>query len=168
MTTCVVPRPVWIARFLLVFLTAACGLPRDPEHTLDHVRGHELRVGVTDRPPWVEVHDDRVGGIEPSLISDLARQLGARPIFRKGSESELLDALHRGELDLVAGGLHDDSPWGAKAALTKPYHTDGTGVKHVLALRAGENAWLMEVERYLHRQRPPVSPVPSTGRGAGR
>jgi hypothetical protein len=35
-------------------------------------------------------------------------------------------------------------------ALTKPYHTDSaTGAKHVLAVRAGENAWLVHVETFL-------------------
>src|SRR3954469_2133927 len=135
MSTRTSPRPRSIARVLFGCLITACGLPRDAEHTLDRVRGHELRVGVTDPPPWGEGRDDRVSGIEPSLVSDLAGELHAHPTFRKGSEAELLEALHRGDLDLVAGGLHDDSPWSAKAALTKPYHTDSTGAKHVLAVR---------------------------------
>ena len=167
MSTRIAPRSASVARILLVCL-AACGLPRDAEHTLDRVRGHELRVGVTDRPPWVVVRDDRVSGIEPSLVSDLARELNAHTTFRKGSESELVEALHRGELDLVAGGLREDSPWRAKAALTKPYHTDGTGAKHVLAVRAGENAWLMKVERYLGSHRPPAPSVDGTASGARR
>jgi ABC-type amino acid transport substrate-binding protein len=130
-------------------VASGCGLPRDAEHTIDRVRGGVLRVGVTDRPPWVRLRTDSVTGIEPSLIADLARGLGARTSFRQGSESELLEALHRGELDLVAGGLQDDSPWRAKVALTKPFRTDSSGKGHVLAIRAGENAWLMHVEQYL-------------------
>jgi membrane-bound lytic murein transglycosylase MltF len=145
------------ARLLFAAAATACGLPRDAEHTLDRVRGSVVRVGVTDHPPWVQVKDDKVDGVEPSLITDLARGLGARPTFRHGSESELLEALHRGELDIVAAGLHDDSPWKAKVALTKPFRTDSAGARHVLALRAGENAWLVHVERYLDSHHPPIA-----------
>jgi polar amino acid transport system substrate-binding protein len=135
---------------LAAAVAMACGVPRDADHTLDRVRGRELRVGVTDHPPWVEVRDDRVSGVEPSLVNELARGLHARPTFRRGSESELMEALHRGELDLVAAGLHDGSPWKGRVALTKPYYTDSaTSEKHVLAVRAGENAWLVHVETFL-------------------
>jgi ABC-type amino acid transport substrate-binding protein len=140
-----------IGAVLIVAASAtACGVPRDADHTLDRVRGHELRVGVTDHPPWVELHGDAVSGVEPSLVSELARGLGSRATFRRGSESELLKALHRGQLDLVAAGLDDTSPWKGRVALTRPYFTESaTGTKHVLAVRAGENAWLVHVEIFL-------------------
>jgi ABC-type amino acid transport substrate-binding protein len=140
---------------LLVAAAAmACGVPRDADHTLERVRGRELRVGVTDHPPWVELHDTLVSGVEPSLVRDLAVGLRTRAAFRRGSESQLLEALHRGELDLVAAGLNDGSPWKGHVALTKPYHTDtASGEKHVLADRAGENAWLVHVETFLATHR---------------
>lgn len=149
--------PEWIitraglgAGLLVAAAAVACGMPRDADHTLERVRGRELRVGVTDHPPWVALHDTVVSGIEPSLVSDLAHGLRSRTAFRRGSESELLDALRRGELDLVAAGLDDESPWKGRVALTKPYRTDSTtGAKHVLAVRAGENAWLVHVEIFL-------------------
>ena len=125
-------------------------MPRDADHTLDRVRGHELRIGVTDHPPWVELHGEAVNGVEPSLVSELARGLGSRTTFRRGSESDLLEALRRGQLDLVAAGLDDTSPWKGRVALTRPYYADSaTGKKHVLAVRAGENAWLVHVETFL-------------------
>lgn len=146
----IVTRAGMGAGLLVAAAAVACGVPRDADHTLERVRGGELRVGVTDHPPWVALRDSLVSGIEPSLVSDLAHRLRARTAFRRGSESELLDALRRGELDLVAAGLDDESPWKGRVALTKPYHTDSTtGAKHVLAVRAGENAWLVHVETFL-------------------
>jgi polar amino acid transport system substrate-binding protein len=128
----------------------SCGLPRDSDHTLERVRGGELRVGVTEHVPWVTVHDDRMDGIEPRLIEELARGLGARAVWRRGAESEILEALHRRELDIVAGGLTDDSPWKGQVALTHPYFTDtATGRARVLAVAPGENAFLVHVERFL-------------------
>src|SRR4051812_43190420 len=96
----------------LVLATAlACGLPRDSEGTLDRVRGHVLRAGVAAHPPWDSVSAGQVSGVEPRLIDALARGLGARAVFRVGTEAELVDALEHRDLDLVAAGLHDDSPW---------------------------------------------------------
>jgi polar amino acid transport system substrate-binding protein len=129
---------------------SSCGLPRDADRTLDRVRGGALRVGVSDHPPWVTIHDERMDGIEPRLVAELARGLGARPVWRRGAESELLDALHRRELDIVVGGLTDDSPWKGQVALTRPHFTDTvTGRAHVLAVSPGENAFLVHVDRFL-------------------
>jgi membrane-bound lytic murein transglycosylase MltF len=129
---------------------AACGLPRDSDHTLDRVRGGELRVGVTEHEPWVSIHDDRMDGVEPRLIEELARGLGARPVWRRGGESEILEALHRRELDIVAGGLTADSPWKGQVAFTHPHFTDTVaGRAYVLAVSPGENAFLVHVERFL-------------------
>lgn len=127
-----------------------CGLPRDADGTLDRVRGHVLRAGVAAHPPWDSVTAGQVGGIEPRLVDDLARGLGARAVFRVGSESELLEALEHKELDVVAAGLHDDSPWKGRVALTRPYHTDSRrGIRYVMATPLGENGWLVHVERFL-------------------
>lgn len=39
----------------------------------------------------------------------------------EGSESELVEALHSSELDVVVGGLTADSPWTDQASVTVPY-----------------------------------------------
>jgi polar amino acid transport system substrate-binding protein len=147
------PKP-FVPRILRVWCClaalASCGLPRDSDHTLDRVRGGELRVGVTDHAPWVTIQGDRMDGIEPRLIEELARGLGARPVWRRGSESEILEALHRRELDIVAGGLTDDSPWKGQVAFTHPHFNDTvTGRAHVFAVPPGENAFLVHVERFI-------------------
>jgi ABC-type amino acid transport substrate-binding protein len=138
-------------RALLIVATAvSCGLPRDAEGTLERVRHGVLRVGITDHPPWDSIRAGVVGGIEPRLLDTLARRLNARASFRVGSESELLEALAAHELDIVAAGLHDDTPWNGRVALTRPYHSDTlTGKRYVLATPPGENAWLVHVERFL-------------------
>jgi ABC-type amino acid transport substrate-binding protein len=136
----------------LVVLNLGCNLPRDADGTLDRVRGHVLRVGVVEHPPWVVMTGDTPSGIEPELVNRLARELGARPMYRRGSESELLEALERRELDLVLGGLRDDSPWRTRVALTRPYFTErDSSAGRVFAAAPGENGWLVHVERFLMR-----------------
>ena len=157
----IIMLPSSVARLFvagLLVCTGGCGLPRDADGTLERVRGGELRVGAGEHAPWVITTDRAPAGIEPELVNRLARQLGAYPTYRRASESELLDALERGQLDLVVGGLLEDSPWRGRVALTRPYFRDDTSrVGHVFATPSGENGWLVYVERFLAREGPVVA-----------
>jgi ABC-type amino acid transport substrate-binding protein len=141
-------------------LAAACGLPKDADGALDRIRNGTLRVGIAENPPWVVVSGDEVSGTEPTIVADLARRLNSRVKNVYGSESLLLEGLHRRELDVVIGGFTDDSPWKREVALTKPYHEDRQKRKHVLALPPGENAWLMYVETYLQDNEAKLTAIP--------
>jgi ABC-type amino acid transport substrate-binding protein len=138
----------------LLLFAVACGLPRDPDDTLERVRGGVVRVGITENPPWVIATATGADGVEPTLLEEMADSLRARIEWIPGSESRLLADLEARKLDLVLGGLTDDIPWKTKVALTKPFYEDPrTKKKHVMATPPGENAWLVFVERQLHRQR---------------
>ena len=150
-------RPLLLS---MLSLAAACGLPRDPEGTLDRVRGGTLRVGFVVDTPWVAEAGQGAGGIEGAIAAELARGLGARIAWTHASETPLLGALHDGDLDLVIAGLTKDSPWAAKASFTRPYYVDTTAVHgkrtevpHVVAVRPGENAWQVYVERMLEARK---------------
>jgi polar amino acid transport system substrate-binding protein len=156
------PRPSTFPIFCaLILIQAACGLPRDPEGTLERVRGGTLRVGFVVDTPWVTaVGPAAVGGLEGAIVAELARGLGARVAWTHGAETPLLTALHDGDLDLVVAGLTKDSPWAAKASFTRPYYVDTamvhgerTEIPHVVAVRPGENAWQVYVERVLESRR---------------
>ncbi|WP_199424935.1 transporter substrate-binding domain-containing protein [Actinotalea solisilvae] len=155
-----------VAGLGILTLLAGCGvtIPTDPEDTLEDVRGGVLRVGVSTDPPWTEEAPDPGGsgpaGIEPQLVRDFAASLGAEVEWTRGGEADLVDQLHRDELDLVVGGLTTTSPWAAHATLTYPY-AEATGPEgatelHVMAVQTGENAFLVELERFLLGQE--VSP----------
>jgi polar amino acid transport system substrate-binding protein len=135
---------------LAFFLAAGCGMPKDADGAMSKIRNGTLRVGIAENPPWVAVNGAEVSGIEPQLVGDLARQLNSHVKNVYGSETLLLEALHRRELDMVIGGFTADSPWKRDVALTKPYHEDRNKRQHALALPPGENAWLMQVEKFLH------------------
>jgi polar amino acid transport system substrate-binding protein len=158
-----------VAAAVLAALTAgtgACGagLPRDPDGTLDRVRGGTLRVGVSVDPPWSAspgaVTSDSPGsaptGIEPTLVVGFARSLDAEVRWTIGGEERLVEDLEEGRLDVVVGGLTADSPWSQHAALTRPYVTvpgpRGAPEQHVMATPMGENAFLVELETYLLEQ----------------
>ena len=146
----------------LALLLAGCGsvrIPVDPDGTLDRVRGGVLRVGVSPHEPWTTVTATEPGGLEPDLVRRWAAGLGARIAWTVGGEQPLVQAMERGELDLVTGGLTADTPWADQAALTWPYATsegpDGSQ-EHVMLAPMGENAFLVELERYLLAQEVPA------------
>jgi polar amino acid transport system substrate-binding protein len=141
---------------VLAAVLAGCGtsVPADPEGTLDRVRDGILRVGVSPNPPWTELRDRAdPTGLETELARNFATGLNAHIEWTTGGEQQLVDALEHGELDLLVGGLTKDSPWTEKVSLTRPYATtdDGRGgtEQHVMAVRMGENAFLVELETFL-------------------
>ena len=155
-----VTRRRW-ALLLAATAVAGCGVtvPTDPEGTLDRVRGGALRVGVSVDPPWTELSGSEARdptGIEPHLVAGFAASLRSEVDWSTGGEESLIRELENGALDVVIGGLTADSPWTDHAALTRPYVTvpaaDGKPEPHVMAVAMGENAFLVELERYLSGQ----------------
>ena len=112
-----------VVAVLLAVGAAGCGIPRDPEGTLDRVRGGTLRAGITASEPWTTLEGGRPGGVEVELVEQFAHELGAKVEWVDGSEAELIGALEVRELDLVVGGLTADTPWQSKAAITRSYAT---------------------------------------------
>jgi polar amino acid transport system substrate-binding protein len=117
------PGSVLAALAVVAVLVAGCGIPRDPESTLNRVRGGTLRAGITASEPWTTLEGGRPGGVEVELVERFAAELGAMVEWVDGSEADLIAALEVRELDLVVGGLTADTPWQAKAAITRSYAT---------------------------------------------
>lgn len=134
----------------LLALAAGCGLPRDPEGTLERVRGGTLRVGVAHNPPWASLPaNGEAAGVEPALVRALAAELDARVEWVGGGEHALLHALEQRELDLVVGGLPARHPSSAKLGFSRPYYTDtlAVGVPPGGAAPAGLRRLRVGVER---------------------
>lgn len=138
---------------VMAFVVIGCAIPRDPEGTYERVQGGTMRAGLTENEPWTRLVEGQPAGIEVDLLVGFAEQLDAEIDWTQGSEAELLERLHQGELDVVAAGLKKSTPWAKQVGLTRPYITVRGG-DHVLAVRSGENRWLMELELFLeaHRQ----------------
>ncbi|WP_282006406.1 ABC transporter substrate-binding protein [Propioniciclava sinopodophylli] len=141
-----------------VVLGGCAAIPADPDGTLDRVRTQGvLRAGASPGADRIEVAGADVSGPEAAVVQDFAASLGAHVAWSVGGEEELVAAMERGELDLIAGGLTDASPWSDRVALTRPYITsaspDGER-KHVLAVPLGENALLFALESWLDGRAP--------------
>nr|WP_286132044.1 transporter substrate-binding domain-containing protein [Clavibacter michiganensis] len=155
-----------MAGLTLVSVLSLCGcgltIPSDPSGTLDAVRGGVLRAGVSPNAPFVDVTgvDEEPTGTEPTgteveAIEAFADHLDADVEWTIGSEEELVRDLEDGELDLVAGGLTDETPWSDKAGVTRAYDEvtddDGRVQKLVMLAPMGENAFISELETFLSR-----------------
>jgi ABC-type amino acid transport substrate-binding protein len=139
------------AVFLFLVIGAqlsGCGLPRDPGSATGRIEGGVLRVGVSNNPPWVSQNGAEFGGIEPDIVRGLASRVHAKTVWTIGSETRLVPALERGDLDLVIGGFPSDSPWASTVAVTRPY-AESSGVKHVLLAPPGENHWLLTLDTFI-------------------
>lgn len=140
---------------LAAALLAGCDwladLPKDPEKTLERVRGGSLRAGAIHAPPWVVVGPGEPSGSEADIVRQLARELDAEVEWRYGAPDQMLKLLEVHELDLVLGGFEDKSPALRKVGTTRPYATILGTSKHVLAVPPGENAWTVAIDRSLDR-----------------
>jgi polar amino acid transport system substrate-binding protein len=144
---------------VLLAVMAGCQgtFPADSQGTLDRVTGGELRVGVSENPPWTEVAPDgTVSGSEIELLTDYAETIDADIEWVPAGENVLAAEMAAGNLDVVVGGLPSDAPWTSEIALTRPYTStqgpEGRTVEIVLGVTPGENALQVDLERFLAEQ----------------
>lgn len=149
-----------VIRLLMVSLIAGLSLtgcvshyPTDPHGTLDRVTGGVLRVGAVHNEPFVSTTGGEPTGAEVRLVEDFAGSLGAELEWTTASEEHLVTDIEHGQLDLMISGMTDTTEWQQKVGLTRPYRTTvndhGEKQKHVMAVRNGENAFLLELDRFL-------------------
>ncbi len=130
------------AAFLLSCALAGCNLPRDPEDTLGAVQDQELRVGVLKFGE--NANEDR------PIVERLATSLRARTVYVDGDAHLLFEDLKQGRLHLVIGGVPKSTPFNKELGLSKPAGPLlGAHKKEerVLAVRPGENAFLLRVNQ---------------------
>ncbi|WP_255328602.1 enoyl-CoA hydratase [Paracoccus albicereus] len=126
---------------------AACRFPADPEGTTDEVEGAVLKVGELSE----------LGEADQQAVALVAYNLSAEVRISRGDPHTLFNALEEGRLHLIAGALPMDTPFAKDVALTRPVgklERDGDQVDQVLAVRQGENAFLIRVDRAIKGMQP--------------
>jgi ABC-type amino acid transport substrate-binding protein len=135
----------------LSLMTASCGLPQDPDKTSERIAStHELRVGVSDNPPWASAASTaEPQGLEPELVRQFASRVGARVLWQRGTETTLVQSLQDHQLDLVIGGFDKQTQWSSTAGVSQPFARDGDGKKHVFLAAPGENRFILTLDGFL-------------------
>lgn len=119
----------------------ACDLPKDPEDTTSEVRGGVLKAGLLRG-----ANTER----DQAIVRRLAQQLDAEAEFQTGEAHQLVRAVERGDIHVIGGGLPAATPFKSHLGLSRPAgRLSGSpeGSKRVLAVRAGENGFLVELNR---------------------
>ena len=152
---------------LLALGGCSLSMPTDPNGTLDRVSGSELRVGATPNGELVTIDGDGTPtGTEVAVVEDFAESIDAEITWTVSSEEALVRGLEDGRLDLVIGGLTDETPWMERAGTTRPYvevtSANGTSHRLVMLVPTGENAFLSELETFLSQP----GRAPKTDEGA--
>lgn len=81
-----------------------------------------LRVGVSPTsPPIIFEKDGEILGIEADLARIVGNALNRRIVFERYAFPELIQALERGEIDVVMSGLSITSERAERVRFTKPY-----------------------------------------------
>lgn len=119
---------------------AACGLPVDPRHTTDTVRGGTLRAGLVGDQAQME--------FDTAQLKSLAQTRQAELHVVKGTTDELIELLSKGELDVVAS-LPKKTPYRKQVGLTQTFAHPGWPKPRVWAVRSGENEWLIVLNDHL-------------------
>ena len=88
--------------------------------------GPDLRVGVAPTyPPVIFEREGEIIGIEADLARLIGDSLGRRIVYERYAFPELLDALERGEVDVVMSGLSITPARTERVRFTEPYLTVG-------------------------------------------
>lgn len=99
------------------------------------------------------VIDPQPRGADIRLVEGFAETINADIDWVEGSEEWLVRSLEEGRLDLVVGGITEQTPWLDRAGVTRPYTSvgagDGTTVGLAMLTPMGENDFLSTLERFL-------------------
>jgi polar amino acid transport system substrate-binding protein len=150
----------WFINIFLVFsaptilnFVSCDDFPRDQTGTYERIRkSGEMRIGLVESPPYVIKTGGEPAGVEVELLERFAEANGAKPTWQWGGEERLLAGLEHFEMDAVAAGITDSTPWTKRVGLTSPYH------KHqVIAIPPGENQLLKRLDEFLGENRDEIA-----------
>lgn len=141
---------------LILALTVSlvgCGatIPADPDGTLQTVSGGDLRVGISPDEGLTDVSGDVPTGPLVDLVHAFAESVDADVDWTIDGEETLVGMMEEDKLDLVVGGLTDQTPWIDRVGVTRGYTgIEGAGDRAiVMFVPLGENAFLSKLELFL-------------------
>jgi len=110
---------------LLAFAVAAASAD-----TLDNIiKSGTVRVGVALFTPWtIEDQAKQLSGFEIDVANKLAQDMGVEAKYSVYEWDDIIDALQRGEIDVIAGGMAITPARALKVNFSLPYADSGVSL----------------------------------------
>ena len=95
----------------------------------------EITVGVSILPPWVMKNKQgEFIGFEIDIANQLARDMGVKVKFKQYQWNEMIPALSKGEVDIIASGLSITPKRALQVSFSSPYSSSGYSLVSNLSL----------------------------------
>ncbi len=128
--------------FLLILSLTFSSAATAAGNLLDSIqKAGEIRVGVSIMPPWVMA--DKSGkliGFEIDIANQLAKDLGVKAVFKQYQWKQMIPALQKGEIDIIASGLSITPQRALKINYSMPYASSGYSLVTNLSLTKDFNS----------------------------
>jgi len=126
----------FLKALFLLFLSLAFSSAATAGSLLDSIqKAGEIRVGVSIMPPWVMA--DKGGkliGFEIDIARQLAKDIGVKAVFKQYQWKQMIPALQKGEIDIIASGLSITPQRALKINYSMPYASSGYSLVTNLSL----------------------------------
>jgi polar amino acid transport system substrate-binding protein len=88
-----------------------------------------IRVGVAEFAPWtIKTKSGELVGFEIEVSNTLAKDMGVTSEFKIYEWDDLIPALQKGEIDIIAGGMAITPARALRVEFTRPTATSGVGI----------------------------------------
>jgi len=88
----------------------------------DIIKNGEMRVGVSLFTPWtIQGESKQLSGFEIDVANKLAQDMGVAVKFSVYEWDMIIDALNKGEIDVIAGGMSITPARALKVNFSRPY-----------------------------------------------
>lgn len=112
--------------FLLLFLFSASARA---DALADILERGSIRVGVAEFAPWtLRTRSGGLIGYEIDVANKIADDMGVKPEFKVYEWEQIIPALQRGEIDVIAGGMAITPGRALQVNFTRPVATSGVGL----------------------------------------
>ncbi len=115
------------ALFFLALSSAFIITPAGAGELLNNIqKSGEIKVGVSIMPPWVmENKKGELIGFEIDIAKQLAKDIGVKVIFKQYQWKQLINALVKGDIDIIASGLSITPKRALTINYSNPYSSSG-------------------------------------------
>ncbi len=122
--------------FLLILSLTFSHAATAAGNLLDSIqKSGEIKIGVSIMPPWVMLdRDGKLIGFEIDIANQLAKDIGVKTVFKQYQWKQMIPALQKGEIDIIASGLSITPQRALKINYSMPYASSGYSLVTNLSL----------------------------------